>query len=93
MYILNFVRNTKNYVAEEVENAAVVIPRALIITVILSGTTAFAMLVAILFCAESGEDVLSSRMSFPFISIFLQMTGSKSGTTALVRFKLVHRLF
>ncbi|MCJ1350701.1 MAG: hypothetical protein MMC33_000682 [Icmadophila ericetorum] len=72
------------HMAEEIKDAAVVIPRAMISSVILNDVLGLGMLVAILFCMGPIEDVLSSEFSFPFINILASVTNSTGGATAMV---------
>lgn len=49
--------------SEEIENAALNVPRAILTTMILNGATGFAMVLAVLFCLG---DVNSVLVSFSF---------------------------
>ncbi|CAG8976647.1 hypothetical protein HYALB_00002163 [Hymenoscyphus albidus] len=71
------------HMAEEIENAAVNVPRAIFTTMVLNGAMGFAMMLAILFCIGDAEEVLATETGFPFIQIFYNVTGSKSGTTVM----------
>lgn len=44
--------------SEEIENAAVNVPRAMYTTMILNGSTGFAMLLAVLFCMGDLDSVI-----------------------------------
>lgn len=44
--------------AEEIENAAMNVPRAIVTTVILNGSTGWAMVLAVLFCLGDIESVI-----------------------------------
>lgn len=44
--------------SEEIENAALYVPRAIVLTMLLNGTTGFAMIVAVLFCLGDAKSVL-----------------------------------
>lgn len=46
--------------SEEIENAALNVPRAIFTTMILNGSTGFAMVLAVLFCIGDVESVLVS---------------------------------
>ncbi|CAG8950315.1 hypothetical protein HYFRA_00006808 [Hymenoscyphus fraxineus] len=78
-FCVGFIGNVATFVgadasvhmAEEIENAAVNVPRAIVTTMVLNGAMGFAMMVAILFCIGDAEEVL----------IFYNVTGSKAGTT------------
>jgi choline transport protein len=75
---------TDFYAAEEIENANIVIPRAMILTVFINGFTGFGMLIAFCFCMGPLEEVLSSRFPYPFIIILGKITNSMVATTILV---------
>lgn len=70
--------------AEEVVNAAKVIPRALILSVGINGCLGFGILIAILFC--TGPDfggAVAEATGYPFMGIFMEATGSVSGSLAM----------
>lgn len=50
--------------SEEIENAAVNVPRAIFTTMIVNGALGFGMMVAILFCIGDIEDVLVGTSCF-----------------------------
>jgi len=70
--------------AEEIENASTVVPRALIITVLVNGVFGWAMLVLVFFCMGSIEEILGAEGGFSFVSIFYSITQSVPGTSVLV---------
>ncbi|KAF2465154.1 putative GABA permease [Lindgomyces ingoldianus] len=88
MYNFNGV-DAATHMAEEIENAAVVIPRAMILTVFINGFTGFAMLIALIFCMGPLEEILTSTFPYPFILILGSITNSMSGTTVLAAIILV----
>lgn len=51
--------------SEEIENAALNVPRAILTTMILNGATGFAMVLAILFCLGDPNSVLVGFHPFP----------------------------
>jgi amino acid transporter len=71
--------------AEEIENAASVIPRSMLVTVALNGGLGFAMLIATLYCLGDLNAALNTPTGYPFIEIFYSATQSTGGATALVR--------
>lgn len=73
------------HIAEEIENAAVVIPRSMVISVLVNGLLGFSMLVAVLFCLGDITSALETPTGYPFIEIFYQATNSTSGASAMVR--------
>lgn len=76
-------------IAEEIENADVVIPRSMIASVALNGSLGFSMVIATLFCIGDVKDVLASHTGFPFIQIFRNSTGSNAGATAMVGLAII----
>ena len=72
------------HMSEEIENASIVVPRAILTTYLINGVSAFAMLVTILFCTNDIQGALDSATGYPFIEILLSATNSPAGTTVLV---------
>ncbi|MCJ1318976.1 hypothetical protein MMC15_004308 [Xylographa vitiligo] len=81
------------HIAEEIENAAVVIPRSMCISVILNGVLGFSMLLALLFCLGDLTDALATTTGYPFIEIFYQATGSTAGASAMTAVIIVTFIF
>lgn len=69
--------------AEETHNPSVVVPRSILISMIVNGTTGFAMTIAVLFCMGNLDDALSSNTGFPHMEIFLQATKSVGGAATM----------
>lgn len=90
-YCVGFLGNVATFVgadasvhlAEEVENAALNIPRAVIASMCLNGLVGFTMMLTILFCLGDVESVLNTDKVFPFIQIFFNAVGSRAGATAM----------
>lgn len=70
--------------AEEIENASIIIPRSMVASVLVNGTLGFAMLIALLFGLGDIDKVLDTSTGYPFIAIFAQATNSNAGATAMV---------
>ncbi|KAI2466144.1 amino acid/polyamine transporter I [Annulohypoxylon bovei var. microspora] len=89
-FCVGFIGNVATFVgadaaihmAEEIENAAMNVPRAIVTTVILNGSTGWAMVLALLFCLGDIESVINSPTGFPFIEVFYIGTG-KAGATVM----------
>jgi choline transport protein len=81
------------HMAEEVRNAAHVIPRAMMWTWLGNGLLGWIM--AITFCYYVGDtlSVLSTPLGTPFIQVFLNATGSVGGATGLTVLMLVIAIF
>lgn len=81
------------HMAEEIKNAATVIPRAILFSVGMNGVLGFSMLIAILFClgdpSQVPTTVLQTSLGFPFIQVFLDATTSVPGTAIMASIVLV----
>ncbi|KAE8353471.1 amino acid/polyamine transporter I [Aspergillus coremiiformis] len=71
------------HMAEEVGNAAVAIPRAILLSVLINGTLGFTMLIATLFCMGDVGKAINTPTGYPFIEIFYQATDSISGALGM----------
>ncbi|RWA07855.1 hypothetical protein EKO27_g7246 [Xylaria grammica] len=71
------------HMSEEIQNAAVIVPRAMVFSVLLNGALGFGVLVAILFCLGDVEMALASPTGFPFMAIFEQGVGSVPGAQTM----------
>ncbi len=69
---------------EEVSNAPVAIPRAMVLTILINGFLAFGILLAALFSIGDVEKALNSPTGYPIIEIFYQATGSTRAATAMM---------
>ena len=69
--------------SEEIENAEVVVPRSIMLSVLINGSLGFGMLLATLFCLGNIEKTLNSPTGYPFMVIFLQATDSVGGTATM----------
>ncbi|KAE8393058.1 putative amino acid permease [Aspergillus alliaceus] len=77
------------HMAEEVQQASVAIPRALLMTVLINGTLGFGILIAVLFCMGDLSTALETPTGYPYMQIFLQATGSKGGSITMICILLV----
>ncbi|KAJ5087665.1 amino acid/polyamine transporter I [Penicillium angulare] len=71
------------HMAEEALNAAVAIPRAIMLSLMINGLLGFGILLSLLFCISNIDDVLSTKTKYPFLEIFYQATGSVGGTIGM----------
>jgi amino acid transporter len=69
--------------SEEIHNPSLVVPRSIMLSIVLNGTTGFAMVIALLFCIGNMENALESRTNYPFMEIFLQATNSVGGSATM----------
>ena len=75
--------------SEEIENAAVIVPRAIITSIVINGALGFGMLIVTLFSLTDVEGALKSPTGFPFMQIFLNSTGSVAGATVMASILVV----
>ena len=75
--------------SEEIENAAVIVPRAIIISLVINGALGFGMLIVTLFSLTNVDGALKSPTGFPFMEIFLNSTGSVAGATVMASILVV----
>lgn len=73
------------YVAEEIQNAPVTIPKTMIYSIILNGVLGLSIIMALVFSMGDIGQAISSPTAFPFIEIFVYASGSVTGGTAMVR--------
>lgn len=67
--------------SEEIQNAAAVVPNAMVLSITLNGVMGLGMLIAALFCLGDVETVLAAP--YAFMAIFQQAVGSDAGATAM----------
>lgn len=78
------------HMAEEIKNAAVVIPQAILFSAGINGALGFSMLIALLFCIGDPSQVSTkTSLGFPFIQVFLDATKSIPGTAIMASIVLV----
>jgi choline transport protein len=77
-YCVGFLGNVATFVgadasvhmAEEVDNAAVSIPRAIICSMLINGAVGFVMMITLLFSLGDVDTVLNTATGYPFLQIF-----------------------
>ncbi|KAI9849537.1 MAG: hypothetical protein M1837_004157 [Sclerophora amabilis] len=69
--------------SEEIENAALNVPRAIFTTMVLNGATGYAMILAVLFCLGDVKSVVNTPTQYPFIQVFYNGTRSYAGATIM----------
>jgi amino acid transporter len=90
-YCVGFMGNVATFVgadasvhmAEEVENAALNIPRAIVAGMCINGLIGFAMMITALYCLGDPDTVLETATGFPFLQIFLNSVKSTSGAIGM----------
>ena len=79
--------------SEEVRQARIAVPRALMASVFINGILGFGMLVAVLFCIGSIENALTPSTGFTFMEVFQEALGSNGFATGLTALLLVLFIF
>jgi hypothetical protein len=69
--------------AEEVSNAALNIPRAILGAMLINGAVGFIMMITILYCLGDIKSVLDTDTGFPFIQIFANSVRNTAGATVM----------
>lgn len=90
-YCVGFLGNVATFVGadasvllvEEVSNAALNIPRAILGAMLINGCVGFAMMVTVLYCLGDVESVLGTKTGFPFIQIFANSVGNIAGASVM----------
>ncbi|GIJ86412.1 hypothetical protein Asppvi_005300 [Aspergillus pseudoviridinutans] len=77
------------HMAEEVRNASVAIPRAILLSVLINGALGFGMLIAVFFCLGDLDAALASPTGYPYMEIFRQATNSTSGALGMTSILLI----
>ena len=70
--------------SEEIKNATKNVPFSMIMSMMINGMLAFAMLLVVLFCLGDFEQVSETATGFPFIAIFANGTKSNGAATVMV---------
>ncbi len=73
------------HMSEEIQSSALVVPRALLFTIIINGALAFAMTVSLLFCLTDMAAAIAATetMFYPFLQVFRDAVGSVVGASAM----------
>ncbi|KAH9826185.1 putative amino-acid permease [Teratosphaeria destructans] len=90
-YCVGFVGNVATFVgadasvhlAEEVSNAAINIPRAILGAMLINGAVGFSMMVTILYCLGDINKVAKTATGFPFIQVFFDSVGNIAGASVM----------
>ncbi|KAL4794299.1 amino acid/polyamine transporter I [Aspergillus venezuelensis] len=77
------------HMAEEVRDASVAIPRAIMLSVLINGSLGFGMLIAVLFCLGDLEAALATPTHYPYMEIFRQGTDSVAGALGMTSIILI----
>lgn len=76
--------------SEEIKNAAVIVPRSIIISILLNGFLGFGMLIAVLFSLDNIDKIVSTPpVQYPFMAVFVEAIGSVGGSSAMISIVIV----
>ena len=75
----------------QIQSAAIVVPRALVATMIINGSLAFAMIISLFFCVTNLDEALgaSDTMFYPFLEVFRTAVRSRTGACVMAGLILV----
>jgi len=88
MYILEGL-NHSHHIGEEIENAALTVPRSMAISLIINGALGLGFLIGLLFSVTDIKSALKSPTKSPIVEILYQALQSKSAATAVVSLFIV----
>lgn len=71
------------HMSEEIQNAAIVVPRAIMSSILLNGVMGFGIALALLFCMGDVEAILGTSTGYPSIEIFRQAVQSITGAALM----------
>lgn len=80
------------HMSEELHNAAVDVPKAMIAAVALNSAMGFGWLLMLLFCIGDFESVVNSQTGYPYMQIYYNATQSLPGATAMISLTLLMAL-
>ena len=69
--------------SEEIQGAALVVPRSIMVSILLNGAMGFAVLLVTLFSLDNVEKVINTPTKYPYMQVFLDSTGSVAGATTM----------
>lgn len=69
--------------SEEIQNAAAVVPKAIVFSIVLNGLLGFGIALALLFCIGDIDAALHTNTGYPFIEIFNQAVQNTTGAALM----------
>ena len=81
------------HMSEEIQSAAVVVPRSIMISIVLNGSMGFGLAITLLFCLGDIDAALETPTGFPFIEIFYQAVQSVPAALLMTAVVLTLALF
>lgn len=76
-------------VGEEVQNAPVIVPRSMILSMIINGVLAFGFIIGLLFSVNNIESALHSPTNSPIVAILNDAFQSTTATTTVISLFIV----
>ena len=77
------------HMSEEIQGAAVVVPRSIMMSIVLNGSMGFGMAITLLFCLGDIDAALNTPTGYPFIEIFHQAVQSRTGAALMTSLIIV----
>lgn len=77
------------HMSEEIQNAAVVVPRSIMAGILINGSLGFGMVLTVLFRAGSIDDALAENPMYPFMAIFHNAVGSVGGASVMASLVMI----
>ena len=71
------------HMSEEIQNAAAIVPKAIVFSIVLNGLLGLGMALALLFCLGDIDAALNTNTDFPFIEIFHQAVQNVTGAALM----------
>lgn len=79
--------------SEEIKDASLTLPRAMMWTVVINGSLGFVMLITFCFCLGDVDIILSDSNVMPFVQTFLIATQSHAGTSIMTTILIILTFF
>ncbi|KAI1762688.1 amino acid transporter [Hypoxylon sp. FL1150] len=79
------------HMSEEIQSAATVVPQAMLYTIFINGTLAFAMTIALMFCLTDIDAAVTAAetMFYPFLEVFRSGVNSTAGAVVMASVVLI----
>lgn len=78
------------HMAEEIKDASLVLPRAIMTSALVNGTLGFVMTITFCFTLGNINVVTFSKTGYPFIAVFQNATKNKAGTSILTALIIIN---
>ncbi|MCJ1292409.1 hypothetical protein MMC34_003959 [Xylographa carneopallida] len=78
------------HMSEETRDASIILPRAIIWSVVINGFAGLFMTITFCFTFGNAADILTSPTGFPFLQVFYNVTNSQVGTVLMASILIVN---